>query len=89
MNKNKQPHQFAEWILKRISWHEDRNSILENLREEYEHRLLEQGKLYARGWYWLHVFRFNNMFATYVLLKEGFDYKKLDAKFPEFVTRHL
>ena len=32
---------------------------------------------------------FHNMFVTYILLKEGFNYKKLDAKFPEFVTRHL
>jgi putative ABC transport system permease protein len=31
----------------------------------------------------------NNMFYTYVLLKEGADPKKLEQKFPDFVRRHL
>src|SRR5215218_1029861 len=31
----------------------------------------------------------NNMFNTYVLLKEGADPKKLEQKFPDFINRHL
>jgi putative ABC transport system permease protein len=31
----------------------------------------------------------NNMFYTYLLLKEGSDPKKLEEKFPEFIQRHL
>ena len=31
----------------------------------------------------------NNMFYTYLLLKNGSDGKKLEGKFPGFVQRHL
>jgi len=31
----------------------------------------------------------NNMFNTYVVLKEGADSKKLTQKFPDFINRHL
>lgn len=31
----------------------------------------------------------NNMFYTYLLLKEGSDAKKLEQKFPDFIQRHL
>lgn len=31
----------------------------------------------------------SSRYATYIVLKEGFDYKKLDEKFPAFVTKYL
>ncbi len=32
---------------------------------------------------------FANNFRTYILLREGADYRQLDAKFPDFVSRYL
>ena len=34
-------------------------------------------------------FSYNNMFSTYVLLKEGTDPKKLESKFPAFVKKYM
>ena len=55
--KKKKPPRIAEWLMIRLSWFEDREAILENLREEYEDRLQSKGKLLARWWYRLHVLR--------------------------------
>ena len=54
---NKQTPQLAEWLIKQISWFEDRNAILDDLKEEYRDRLLQNGRLFARCWYWQHVLR--------------------------------
>jgi len=50
-----QPPRLAEWLIRTLSWHEDREAILDNVREEYEDRLLTQGKLLARWWFRLHA----------------------------------
>jgi len=43
--------------MKQMSWSEDRDAILDNLREEFTYRFSTQGKVFARLWYWLHVLR--------------------------------
>ena len=48
---------MAEWLIKQLSWYEDREAIQDNLREEYQDRVSLQGKLLVWLWYWLHVLR--------------------------------
>lgn len=55
--KRKSPPRLAEWIIKRMSWAEDRDDILDNLREEYKTLFIKQGKVFARCWYWGHTLR--------------------------------
>jgi putative ABC transport system permease protein len=43
--------------MRQLSWFEDREAILDNLREEYRDRVQIQGKFFARWWYRLHVLR--------------------------------
>ncbi|MDH5745241.1 MAG: ABC transporter permease, partial [Candidatus Aminicenantes bacterium] len=54
---NQEPPGLAQWLMKQMSWSEDRDAILDNLREEFTERLSTQGKAFARLWYWLHVLR--------------------------------
>jgi ABC-type antimicrobial peptide transport system permease subunit len=54
---DQKPPRFAEWLIKQVSRYEDRDAILDNLREEFANRLSTQGKLLARWWYWLHGLR--------------------------------
>jgi len=51
------PPPLAECIMRKLSWYEDRATILDNLREEYLDRILTQGVLLAWCWYWLHTMR--------------------------------
>ncbi|MBN1273428.1 MAG: ABC transporter permease [Candidatus Aminicenantes bacterium] len=51
------PPRLAEWLMKHLAWPEDREAIVDNLKEEYENRVLEQGKWSARLWFRLHVLR--------------------------------
>ncbi len=54
---NQGPPRFAQWLMKKMSWSEDRDAILDNLQEEFTYRFSMQGKAFARLWYWLHVLR--------------------------------
>ncbi len=53
--KNPRPPFLAEWFVKHLSWLEDRELILENLREEYADCVSTLGKLSARLWYIHHA----------------------------------
>ena len=55
--KNRKPPFLSEWFIGQMSWYEDREIILENLREEYRDRLSTPGKKLARWWYRLHMLR--------------------------------
>ena len=51
------PPRLAEWIVQRLAWSEDKISIKEDLREEYEYLFTLNGSQIAHFWYWKHVFR--------------------------------
>jgi putative ABC transport system permease protein len=51
------PPRWPERIIGRLSWPEDRASILENLREEYAYLLSTSGTGPAVFWYWSHALR--------------------------------
>lgn len=51
------PPRLAEWIVQRLVWTDDKISIKENLREEYEYIFNLNGSYKAFFWYWKHVFR--------------------------------
>lgn len=56
--RNKQnPPMWAEWFIRKLSWDDDRDVILENLREEYQDRVSKQGKSHARRWYCAHMLK--------------------------------
>ncbi len=57
MSHSQKPPRPAEWLMKQMSWSEDRDAILDNLRDEFTYHLSTQGKTFARLWYWLHVLR--------------------------------
>lgn len=46
------------------------------------YQAFEERLTWVRGWH-------SNTLATYVLLREGSDPADLDAKFPDFITRHI
>ena len=56
-NPQFRPPCLSEWLMARLSWPEDREAVLENLREEYADRLRSKGKMSACWWYRIHVFR--------------------------------
>ena len=51
------PPRLPEWIIRKLSWSEDRFSIQENLREEYKYITEIKGTLPADLWYWGHMIR--------------------------------
>jgi len=51
------PPFLAEAMVRRLSWEEDRPSILEDVLEEFDDRILRQGYRRAWLWYWLHALR--------------------------------
>lgn len=55
--QGERPPVVAQWLIRRLCWIEDRESILDNLREEYRECLQARGKLAARWWYRLHALR--------------------------------
>ena len=55
--KDPVPPRFAEWIILRLAWAEDRFSIRENLREEYMYITSTRGVRSADLWYWGHMMR--------------------------------
>ncbi len=59
------PPRWPERIIVRLSWPEDRASILENLREEYAYLLTTRGSGPAGLWYWSHALRSIGPFLAY------------------------
>lgn len=59
------PPRWPERIIGRLSWPEDRASILENLREEYVYLLSTRGAGPAVFWYWRHALRTVGPFLAY------------------------
>lgn len=61
------PPRLAEWIIRRLSWAEDRLSIQENLREEYRYILETRGARAAGLWYWAHLIRSSLPFVRFAI----------------------
>jgi hypothetical protein len=58
MNKNKQnPPKRAEWIIYKLAREDDKTSLIEDIKEEYEEIVTEKGFKKAQFWYWKHVLR--------------------------------
>lgn len=51
ISHSQKPPRLAQWLMKQMSWSEDRDAILDNLREEFTYRFSTQGKVFARLWY--------------------------------------
>jgi putative ABC transport system permease protein len=57
ISNNSKPPRIAEWLIKQLSWYEDREAILDNLREEYDNNSSIKGYFFANCWYWFHLLR--------------------------------
>ncbi|MFC2158599.1 ABC transporter permease [Acidobacteriota bacterium] len=62
------PPRLTEWFIKFLSWSDDKDVILENLREEYEDRVSAQGRFSARLWYRLHALKSVLPFISFELI---------------------
>ena len=51
------PPRLSEWLIRQFTWREDRESLVDNFLEEYEHLLSTRGKIPARWWYRVHALR--------------------------------
>ena len=66
--RNNLPPPLAEWMMKQLSWDEDRDLIMDNLREEYSNRILRQAVFITRWWYWLHAIRSLSPFLSFQIV---------------------
>jgi putative ABC transport system permease protein len=48
---NSRPPRLAEYVMKKLSWADDREALLDNLGEEYADRAAERGSTRAGWWY--------------------------------------
>jgi putative ABC transport system permease protein len=65
--KGPNPPRFPEWVVERLAWDEDRSSIQENLREEYEYIFKTKGPRSAGLWYWGHLIRSFFPFVKFIV----------------------
>lgn len=56
-NRRPSPPAWAEWIIRRLTWKDDRLSLEEVLREEYAGIAEQKGNTKARLWYVKHLMR--------------------------------
>lgn len=59
---------MAEWLIKKLSWFEEREAIVDNLREEYADHASMLGQLSARLWYRHHTLRSVIPFMSFKLI---------------------
>ncbi len=57
MNKSFKPPSLAEWLLKRLTYYNDRYYSTGDLQENYNHLQEDKGNIRARVWYWSQVLK--------------------------------
>ncbi|MFC1563979.1 ABC transporter permease [candidate division KSB1 bacterium] len=75
MSKSLKPPLIARWLLKRMSYYDNRHSIYGDFEETYRKIADDKGTFRAKCWYWLQVLRSLPEYSKLVLFKGGIMFK--------------
>lgn len=69
------PPKIPEWLLTKLSYWIEKNSLIDDLEEEYRINLSKHGKTYSWLWYWSQIFRAIPTIVSYSLYRNAVMFK--------------